>query len=187
MQLFSRRADALARVLLWFIAALLVGVPLFLIAWVRTPYVTGQYSQVAQPIPFDHRHHVVDDGIDCLYCHIGAERSPHAGVPPTELCLNCHSQIWNSSPALGLVWSSRRRDQPIPWQRVNYLPDFVFFNHSIHVGKGVACATCHGRVDEMARVYQAAPLTMGWCVDCHREQNATAGRHAPLDCVTCHH
>jgi hypothetical protein len=168
MQLFPRGSDAVLRLALAAIAAVVVGVPLFLMWWVRTPYVTGQFREFAQPIPFDHRHHVVDDGIDCLYCHVDAERSPRAGVPPTELCMNCHNQIWNSSPALALVWRSAREQRPIPWRRVTSLPDFVFFDHAIHVNKGVGCETCHGRVDEMARVYQVAPLTMGWCLDCHR-------------------
>jgi hypothetical protein len=172
MQLFPKSADAVARVVLAFVAAAVVGTPVFLMWWVRTPYVTGQFSQLGQPIPFDHRHHVVDDGIDCLYCHEDAERAPYAGVPATEVCLNCHNQIWNSSPALAMLWRSRAEDRPIPWRRVNDLPDFVFFNHSIHVRKGVGCETCHGRVDEMPRVYQAAPLTMGWCLECHRDPAA---------------
>ncbi len=168
MQLFPRGSDALARLVLTAAFLTLVGGPLFLMWWVRTPYVTGQFSQITQPLPFDHRHHVVDDGIDCQYCHVDVERSANAGVPPTQVCMNCHGQIWNTSPLLSAVWQSYRDVKPIAWQRVNYLPDFVFFNHSIHVRKGVGCETCHGRVDEMARVYQQAPLTMGWCLDCHR-------------------
>jgi hypothetical protein len=181
MQVFSKGADAAARLLLFGCAALVIGFPVFLMWWVRTPYVTGQYAQLRQPIPFDHRHHVVDDGIDCLYCHSDAERSAFAGVPSTELCLNCHSQLWNHSPALAMLWRSRQENRPIPWTRVNYLPDFVFFNHAIHVRKGVGCETCHGRIDEMARVYQVAPLTMGWCLDCHRDP---AQHLRPLDAVT---
>ncbi len=172
MQLFAKKSDALARVLLACGAAAVIGVPIFLMWWVRTPYVTGQFAQIGQPLPFDHRHHVVDDEIDCLYCHRDAEHSPTAGVPPTELCLNCHNQIWNNSPALELLWDSRRAVRPIAWHRVTYLPDFVFFNHAIHVHKGVGCETCHGRIDEMARVYQVAPLTMSWCLDCHRAPEA---------------
>lgn len=172
MQLFARKSDALARVLLACCAAALIGVPIFLMWWVRTPYVTGQFAQIAQPVAFDHRHHVVDDQIDCVYCHRDVERAPMAGVPPTELCLNCHNQIWNNSPAVELLWDSRRANRPIAWRRVTFLPDFVFFNHAIHVHKGVGCETCHGRIDEMARVYQVAPLTMGWCVDCHRAPEA---------------
>jgi hypothetical protein len=181
MQLFSKSADAWARLVLTAAAVIAVGGPLLLLWWVRTPYVTGQFSQISQPVPFDHRHHVVDDGINCLYCHRDAERSPRAGVPATELCLNCHNQIWNNSPALELVWQSWQRRQPIAWRRVNFLPDFVFFNHSIHVRKGVGCETCHGRVDDMPRVYQAAPLTMGWCIDCHRRPEAYL---RPVDAAT---
>jgi hypothetical protein len=168
-QLFPRWADAVMRVGLVVLALLVVGAPIFPMLWVRTPYVTGQYGQPAQPIPFDHRHHVVDDEIECLYCHGDAERSPYAGVPSTGLCLNCHNQIWNDSPLIQLVWRSYRERRPIAWRRVNDLPDFVYFNHAIHVRKGVGCETCHGRVDEMARVYQAAPVTMGWCLSCHRD------------------
>ena len=169
MQLFSKSVDALLRLLLIVTAALLFGFPMFLFWWVRTPYVTGQFVRYAQPVLFDHRHHVVDDGINCVYCHVDVDRSPTAGVPPAALCLNCHSQIWNSSPMLQLVWRSDRARRPIRWQRVNFLPDFVYFDHAIHVQKGIGCETCHGRVDRMPRVFQAAPLTMGWCLDCHRD------------------
>jgi hypothetical protein len=168
-QLFPKWADSTFRIGLFLVVAVVVGVPVFLMWWVRTPYVTGQFYQLSQPVPFDHRHHVVDDGIDCVYCHDEVERSPVAGVPSTSTCLNCHNQIWNRSPLLALVWESRSERRPITWLRVNDLPDFVFFNHAIHVNKGVGCETCHGRIDQMARVYQAAPLTMGWCLDCHRD------------------
>jgi hypothetical protein len=168
-QPFPPWSDALARMVLSIVATLLVGVPLFLMWWTRTPYVTEQFDQVAQPVAFDHRHHVVDDGIDCEYCHQEVERSPYAGVPATDTCLNCHSQIWNASPALKVVWQSDRSRRPILWQRVTYLPDFVFFNHSMHVRSGVGCETCHGRIDEMPRVFQVEPMTMRWCLDCHRE------------------
>ncbi|MBI4508122.1 MAG: cytochrome c3 family protein [Deltaproteobacteria bacterium] len=145
-----------------------VGIPTALIIYVRTPYVTGQFFPVDQPVEFDHRHHVQDDGIECRYCHFDAERSAVAGIPPTEVCMGCHGQIWNNSPVLEPVRRSHFSDRPIPWNRVHDLPDFVYFDHSIHVNKGVGCVTCHGRVDQMVRVYQVAPLTMGWCLDCHR-------------------
>jgi Cytochrome c7 and related cytochrome c len=167
-QLFPSWSTAVARLFWIGCGVVLVGVPCFLMWWTRTPYVTGQYTEFTQPIAFDHRHHVVDDGIDCLYCHTDAERSPHAGVPATSVCLNCHSQIWDQSPMLQALWTSFEEDRPIVWQRVTFLPDFVYFNHAIHVQKGVGCETCHGRVDQMARVYQVAPLTMGWCLQCHR-------------------
>lgn len=147
----------------------IVGLPLALWVWVRTPYVTGADRPAEQPVLFDHRHHVRDDGIGCLYCHFEAERSPYAGVPPTELCLGCHGQIWNESPLLEPVRKSFETGMPIPWRRVHALPDFVFFNHQIHVKRGVGCVTCHGQVDTMPRVLQVAPLTMDWCLDCHRE------------------
>ncbi len=180
-QLFPKWADAAARLAWAALAVLLIGPPLFLMWWVRSPYVTGQAYQPAQPVAFDHRHHVVDDRIDCVYCHNEVERSPHAGVPATDVCMNCHSQIWNDSPILRVVWASDRERRPIPWQRVTYLPGFVYFNHSIHVTKGVGCESCHGRVDRMARVYQAEPMTMGWCLECHREPERYL---RPVDDVT---
>ncbi len=146
-----------------------LAVPAAAMIYVRTPYAQRRGDQRDQPVQFDHRHHVRDAGIDCLYCHAPAERSRHAGVPPTSLCMNCHSQVWNQSPLLEPVRHSLATNIPIAWSRVNGLPDFVAFDHSIHVAKGVGCATCHGRVDLMARVYQAEPLTMQWCLDCHRE------------------
>jgi hypothetical protein len=111
---------------------------------------------------------VGDDGIDCRYCHTTVETGPYAGVPSTGVCLNCHSQIWNKSPLLGEVRRAYFTNRPIPWVRVHRVPDFVYFNHSIHVNKGVGCVTCHGRVDQMPAIQQVMPLTMGWCIDCHR-------------------
>lgn len=165
---FPRWADSLFRFLLVVGLLTAAAVPLFLMAWVRTPQITGQFDPIRQPVEFDHRHHVADEGIDCRYCHDQVERSAFAGIPPTERCLNCHSQIWSTSPLLEPVWASYFSNTPIAWVRVHQLPDFVFFNHAIHVNKGVGCESCHGRVDRMARVYQHAPLTMGWCLDCHR-------------------
>ncbi len=158
-----------------------IGTPLALMAWVRSPFATGQFREPEQPIPFDHRHHVSDDGIDCRYCHTLVEKSPYAGVPSTNICMNCHNQIWNQSPLLQTVRESYYDRKPIVWERVNRLPDFVYFNHSIHVNKGVGCEECHGRVDRMARIAQAAPLTMKWCLDCHR---SPAERLRPLDKIT---
>jgi hypothetical protein len=143
-----------------------------LMLYVRTPLNTGQNHPVEQPIEFDHRHHVADVGIDCRYCHQSVEDSSSAGLPATSVCMNCHSQVWNKSPLLQVVRQKYFTDQPIPWNRVHNLPDFVYFNHSIHVNKGVGCVTCHGRVDQMAAVQQAEPLTMGWCLDCHRDPSA---------------
>ena len=136
--------------------------------YVRTPWNTGQYEAVDQPVQFDHRHHVIDDEIDCLYCHSGAETSAYAGVPATDVCMGCHAQIWSESPLLEPVRRSYFTGQPIPWQRVHDLPDFVYFNHAVHVRSGVGCVLCHGRVDQMARVYAVRSLQMGWCLDCHQ-------------------
>jgi hypothetical protein len=131
-------------------------------------YVTGQGVTVDQPVQFSHAHHVGSMGIDCRYCHTTVEESSFANIPPTKTCMNCHSQIWTSAPILEPVRASFRDNRPLEWQRVHDLPDFVYFNHSIHVNKGVGCATCHGRVDKMPLMYQDAPLTMTWCLNCHR-------------------
>ena len=135
----------------------------------RSSYNTGAFVEREQPVQFSHKHHTGDDGIDCRYCHTSVEVSNTAGMPPTKTCMNCHSQIWSDSPYLEPVRASWRENKPIEWTRVHDLPDYVYFNHSIHVAKGVGCSTCHGRVDEMPLVYQAASLQMEWCLECHRE------------------
>jgi Cytochrome c7 and related cytochrome c len=122
----------------------------------------------AQPVPFSHKHHVADDGIDCRYCHTSVETSAFAGLPPTETCMSCHSQLWTNAEMLEPVRSSFRSGKSIEWTRVHDLPDFVYFNHSIHVNKGIGCSTCHGRVDQMPLMYKVNTLYMQWCVECHR-------------------
>jgi hypothetical protein len=124
---------------------------------------------IAQPIPFSHKHHVGDDGIDCRHCHTTVETAAHAGLPSTAVCLGCHAQLYRDQPLLAPLHESAARNRPIPWQRVHVLPDFVFFNHSVHVAKGVACVECHGRVDQMPLAWRARPLQMQWCLDCHRD------------------
>jgi hypothetical protein len=131
-------------------------------------YNTNQGMFVEQPIQFSHAHHVGGEGIDCRYCHTSVEESAFANIPPTKTCMNCHSQIWTNAPILEPVRASFRDNKPLHWTRVHDLPDFVYFNHSIHVRKGVGCATCHGRVDKMPLMYQEASLQMNWCVNCHR-------------------
>jgi Cytochrome c7 and related cytochrome c len=167
--LFPIWSDTLFRVCLFVAAAGVVSIPVAMMLWVRTPYVTGEQDPIEQPIPFDHRHHVRDDGIDCLYCHYEATRSKSAGVPPTSLCMNCHSQVWQRSARLAPVRASWFSDEPLRWGRVHRLPQYTYFDHSAHVSHGVGCAECHGRVDLMGQVYAVAPLTMGWCLDCHRD------------------
>ena len=182
MNLFSASANAKLYVAIAVLGLVLVGAPIGLVAWARTPYATGQDEQVAQPVKFDHRHHVGDAKIACLYCHDGATRSSHAGIPATSVCMGCHAQVWTQSPELALVRDSWFDGKPIHWNRVNALPDHVFFDHSAHLAKGVACTKCHGAVEEMAQVRQAQPLTMSWCIDCHRENAVPQGDR----CSTCH-
>jgi hypothetical protein len=167
--LFPRWANTIARVLTASVVAAPVTLALLLMAWVRTAYVTGINMQIEQPIRFDHRHHVRDDGIDCLYCHVHAERSDWAGYPSTDTCMGCHSQVWNESPLLAPVRNSMWQGEPLVWRRVHDLPDHVHFTHRGHVNRGVGCESCHGRVDLMAAVYPVRWLSMGWCLGCHRD------------------
>jgi Cytochrome c7 and related cytochrome c len=160
-------------------ASLVVGPMLY----VRTTYNTSQFVPWSQPVEFDHRHHVRDNGIECRYCHTAAERSSNAGVPATGVCMGCHAQIWNQSPLLEVVRRSYFSGTPIDWKRVHDLPDFVYFDHSVHVARGIACETCHGDVGSMARVEQVQPLTMGWCLDCHREAQRTTPPTPPARVV----
>ncbi|MBX5480512.1 MAG: cytochrome c3 family protein [Myxococcaceae bacterium] len=167
--LFPKHTNTLARVSLAIGALIPVAAIGGLMLYVRTPGGYGTGHPAEQPVQFDHRHHVKDLGLDCRYCHTSVEQSATAGIPPTQLCMGCHAQVWNKSPLLDPVRNWYFTDRPIPWKRIHNLPDFVYFNHSIHVNKGVGCASCHGRVDEMASVEQVATLTMGWCLDCHRD------------------
>jgi len=143
--------------LLWVIAAIS-----------RSSYVTQTEVAREQPVPFSHKHHVNGLGIDCRYCHTSVEEVAFAGIPPTKTCMTCHSQIWSDSPILEPVRESFRTDRSLEWIRVHDLPDFVYFNHSIHVKKGIGCVSCHGRVDQMPLVWKAHSLDMEWCLECHR-------------------
>jgi hypothetical protein len=134
----------------------------------RSPYMTQAYVARQQPVPFSHKHHVSDAGIDCRYCHTSVEVSAVAGLPSTKTCMNCHAQLFNQSPMLEPVRQSFRENKPIKWTKVHDLPDFAYFNHSIHISKGIGCSTCHGRVDQMPLMWQTASLQMEWCLDCHR-------------------
>jgi hypothetical protein len=213
-QIFPRAANTIAR-------ATLVLAPLVLVAALaavaiaqRSPYATGVGVPVHQPVPFSHKHHVGEDGIDCRYCHTSVESSSFAGVPSTDICMNCHREIWDKSSMLEPVRRSYRTGTPLVWNRVNDLPDFVYFNHSIHVAKGIGCESCHGRVDRMPLTWKAGTLEMGFCLGCHRnperfvrprEEVFTMGYQPPVpqaelgarlvtaygirrltDCTTCH-
>ncbi len=149
---------------LFILAALAWGVALIN----RSSYVTREGVAREQPVPFSHRHHAGELGIDCRYCHTSVERAAIAGIPPTKTCMNCHSQIWIDSPMLEPVRASFRTDKSIEWIKVHDLPDFVYFNHSIHVRKGIGCVSCHGRVDRMNLMWQESSLQMEWCLNCHR-------------------
>jgi hypothetical protein len=169
LALFPPWTNTVIRVVLVALVAGVGGGLGFLWLWVRTPFFTGQHEAVVQPIEFDHRHHVADDGIDCRYCHTSVEKAPSAGYPSSETCASCHAQVWNQSAMLEPVRKSYFEGTPLTWKRVYQLPDHVYFNHAIHVNKGVGCVSCHGRVDQMPEIMRASPLTMGWCLDCHRD------------------
>ena len=167
-QIFHPSTNTIAKVSIFGGVFILAGVAALIMVFVRSSYATGVGVFVEQPVPFSHEHHVSGLGIDCRYCHTSVEKSSLAGIPPTETCMTCHSQIWTNAQVLEPVRVSFRTNQPIEWVRVHNLPDFVHFNHSIHVAKGVGCETCHGRVDQMALTYKANTLYMEWCLDCHR-------------------
>jgi len=167
-QIFHRRADTIARVVLF---GSLLGPAVLL--WVGLVYTRSSYGTEAgvtrvQPVPFSHEHHVGILEIDCRYCHTTVETSSFAGFPATETCMNCHSQMWVGSDMLEPVRRSHRTGEPLQWHRVYNLPGFVYFDHSIHVQKGVGCSSCHGRIDQMPLTYQVPTLLMEWCLDCHR-------------------
>jgi len=167
-QLFPSYANTLIRA--GIVGAILGahGLAAAALIFVRSPYTTGSENAATQPIQFSHAHHVNGLGIDCRYCHTSAEEVAHSNVPPTKTCMNCHSQIWVGSTMLEPVRESYKNDQSIEWKRLHRLADFAYFDHSIHVTKGIGCASCHGRVDHMQAVYQKGTLLMEWCLDCHR-------------------
>ena len=167
-QVFHRSTNTIARLSIFGLVFLL-GALLWLIAAIsRSSYITETAVVRVQPVPFSHEHHVGGLGIDCRYCHTSVETSSFAGLPPTATCMNCHSQIWSGSDVLKPVRDSYQSGAPISWTRVHNLADFVYFDHSIHVNKGVGCATCHGPVDRMPLMWQEQSLQMEWCLDCHR-------------------
>src|SRR5262245_54548358 len=168
-QVFPRYTNTLSR----FTAVATVGlVALGLWLWARvqrSSYTSDVRIAKSQPVPFSHEHHVSGIGLDCRYCHTSVEESSFAGIPPTATCMNCHRQIWSEAPMLEPVRESFRTGKSLEWVRVHDLPDFAYFNHSIHVQRGVGCKSCHGAVDKMPLTWQTEPLTMGWCLDCHRD------------------
>ncbi len=166
-QIYHRSTNTIARVSIYG-AVILVAILGYAVNVVnQTSYVTEVHNARPQPVPFSHKHHVGELGLDCRYCHSSVEVSSSAGMPPTQTCMACHSQIWTGAAILEPVRASYRDSTPISWTRVNALPDFVYFNHSIHVAKGVGCTTCHGPIAEMNITWREESLYMRWCLDCH--------------------
>src|SRR4051794_20268614 len=168
-QLFKERANAIAKLTMLGLPLLVVGATAAVFAYARSDFWTKVETPREQPVPFSHKHHVGGLGIDCRYCHTSVEESSFAGLPPTETCMSCHSQVWKDAPVLQPVRDSWQSGKPIKWQRVHDLPDYVYFDHSIHIAKGVGCASCHGAVNEMPLTFKTQELYMRWCLNCHRD------------------
>jgi Cytochrome c7 and related cytochrome c len=171
-QVFDRSSNALARMSLVLTGLIVIALGVALNQLQRSPWVTRQGQRPDQPIPFSHKHHVEGLGLQCQYCHTSVEKSSYAGIPPTKTCINCHAQIWTNAELLEPIRQSWATGASIQWIRVHDLPDFVYFNHEIHVNKGIGCASCHGRVDEMPLMYMENTLQMEWCLNCHRNPAA---------------
>ena len=167
-QIFDRNSNALARMSLVLTGLIVIALGVTLDQLQRSPWVTRQGQRPDQPVPFSHKHHVQGLGLQCQYCHTTVERSSYAGIPPTKTCMNCHAQSWTNAQLLEPVRRSWATNRSVTWTKVHDLPDFVYFNHEIHVNKGIGCASCHGRVDQMPLMYQQNTLQMEWCLDCHR-------------------
>jgi hypothetical protein len=167
-QIFHRSSTSLAKVSIAAVVLLASGIVWAAYSLNAGAFTTGVDVSPEQPVPFSHKHHVGDDGIDCRYCHTSVETSPFAGIPPTETCMSCHSQLWTNAEMLEPVRASFRSGSSLQWTRVHDLPDFVYFNHSIHVNKGIGCSTCHGRIDTMPLTRKVNTLYMQWCINCHR-------------------
>jgi hypothetical protein len=169
MQIFLRSTNTLAKVSIFGAVFFLAFLGWLVGLLMRSGYQTREDLIIKQPVPFSHEHHVAGLGIDCRYCHTSVETAGFAGLPPTETCMNCHKQIWTNAELLEPVRASYRDGVPIRWNRVHDLPDYVYFNHSVHIAKGVGCVSCHGRVDRMPLMYQDASLLMEWCLACHKD------------------
>lgn len=168
-QIFRPSANTIAKLSIVLGGLLAAGGLILMNAVDRSPYVTGVNIPPEQPVPFSHKHHVTQIGLDCRYCHTSVEKAAYAGIPATETCMSCHTQIWADAPMLEPVRESWRSGRSLEWTRVHDLPEYVYFDHSIHVNKGMSCAVCHGRVDQMPLVWKVNTLHMSWCLDCHRQ------------------
>ena len=168
-QIFHPAANTIAKASIFGAVFVACFISYVTMGYDRSPWHSGVGERVDQPVPFSHQHHVKGLGLDCRYCHTSVESSHFAGYPNTKTCMTCHSQIWTNAQMLEPVRKSWRENKPIEWQRVHNLPNFVYFNHSIHVAKGMGCNSCHGAVDTMPLLYQVGSLQMEWCLKCHRE------------------
>lgn len=171
-QLFSPLADFVFRICLLVAVSSVLFFGVVAWAWWRSPWADGRGIVVDQPVPFSHEHHASELGLDCRYCHRGVEQSAFAGMPTTHTCMTCHSQLWTDAELLLPVRQSLARNEPLRWQRVHHLPDYVFFDHHVHVANGIGCTSCHGKVGQMPLTMKAEPLSMSWCLDCHRDPSA---------------
>lgn len=165
-QLFKPAANTIATASL----VLAAGVPFIFVigsGFSRSPYNTKVGVPLEQPIPFSHQHHAKELAIDCRFCHTTVEDAAHATVPSTDVCMTCHSQVWANSPLLEPLRKSAETKTPLEWVKVNSVPDFVYFDHSIHINKGISCNNCHGKIQEMQITSKAQPLSMSWCLECH--------------------
>jgi hypothetical protein len=193
-QIFQRSTNTLSRISIFGAVFIIAALVIVVSVAIRSPYFTEAHVVREQPVPFSHKHHVSGIGIDCRYCHTSVEDSSFAGIPPTKTCMNCHSQVWSDSPTLEPVRASYREDQSLRWTRVNDLPDFVYFDHSIHVRRGVGCVTCHGPVEQMPMTWREHTLFMEWCLECHRHPERyieTRGKNIDpprklTNCSICH-
>jgi len=167
-QIFRPASNTLAKASIYGAVFIIAALAWIASAIDRSPYSTDEGIVREQPVPFSHEHHVSGLGIDCRYCHPSVEASAFAGLPPTKTCMTCHSQIWTNAAMLEPVRRSWMTGEPIHWQRVHNLPDFAYFNHSIHIAKGIGCNTCHGPVDQMPLTWQQSSMQMDWCLNCHR-------------------
>lgn len=167
-QLFQEKHNTLARVSLLVVVFGAAGFLGFMDIFHRSPYVRYTKVRQDQPVPFSHKHHA-NLGVDCRYCHTSVEESGFANIPPTKTCMNCHNLMWNEAPMLEPVRESYATGESLEWTRIHDLPDFAYFNHAIHVNKGIGCSTCHGRVDQMPLMWREEPLFMQWCLECHRD------------------
>ncbi len=167
-RVFHRSTNTLSRVSIFGFVFLLVALSWVSITIGRSAYLTNVGVAQRQPVPFSHEHHVSGLGIDCRYCHTSVEKSAFAGIPATQICMNCHSQIWSDSPMLEPVRASFRTGVPLEWTRVHNLPEFSYFDHSIHIHQGIGCSSCHGQIDQMPLTFAANPMYMEWCLECHR-------------------